>query len=396
MTDSIGSVSHESNALIFFADIIDSSKHCTVLGILKYAKKIREFQALFQNLANKYFSEEETSTSYSAVRSRGDEGTIFCVNSTNWHPGDLVYRSVKFAYELKGRMRLLSAEKSPRPMDIGVGIHFGPVAVISRLRKTDEGRPLSVISGIEGFSINYAKRVESSSRIGKYSKIFLSKEAAHLLDGDPVVLTKQAVSMKGFNDAEDVFEVRSVFFDNFPEDTEGVDYQRFISQFSTQHDPIELARNPWIKAVILSVVESLAESAADDQLRAKYAKVLSNLVWSDVNENDPMVLFCRARNCGREGKETARLMYLKKITDAYPDFLHARKQLADACWKIASSSNISAQLIYARDVADEFVSRFPQYLSEQEKENFDRIRNLPDDCSILHPSAEESKDISPQ
>jgi hypothetical protein len=44
-----------------------------------------------------------------------------------------------------------------------------------------------------------------------------------------------------------------------------------------------------------------------------------------------------------------------------------------ACYEITKKTEERSEKIYARDIADEFLKRFPEYLTAQEKESFKDI-----------------------
>ncbi|OPY77397.1 MAG: hypothetical protein A4E65_02766 [Syntrophorhabdus sp. PtaU1.Bin153] len=267
-------------------------------------------------------------------------------------------------------MKTEESTPAPRPMDIGIGIHFGRVAAVSCLEQPPAGRPESVICEIEGFAINYAKRVESSSRMGKFSKIFLSREAARLLDGDPVVLSQVIVPLKGIHDSEIVFEVNSALFEDMPKNSNGKYYEDFITRYADKIKNLDITRDSWMKGLIISTIDSRMRAAASDSLRLEYAKKVANFIWQDIAEDDPIILFARARACGVEKKHTQKLTYLKALVDKYPTFVQARKKLAEVCWQISEADSERAELVIARDTIEEFLNRFPQYLSDAEKDHF--------------------------
>ena len=370
-------VSDVQDALILFADVIDSSKYSAVLGMMKYAERLLTLQKLFVKLGKTYFPTKDNIVSYYEVEARGDEGTIFCIDP-DIEPADLVFKTLQFAYELKARIGLLwrfedIGEVSAQTMKIGVGIHFGKVALITKIKIDEKGLPRSVIEGIEGFSINYGKRVESCSRLGKYSKVFLSKTAASLLDGYPVVLSKHAASMKGIEPSEEIYEVRSAFFEIMPLDPAGFDSEIFISTYTTNAKELKLVNEPWLKGLIISVLDSRLRAAKTDSLKSDYSNKLLELAWMKPSEDDPILLFWRAKECGEKGKHTQMLAYLKQIVELYPDFVHARKKLVKACWEVANKTSIRAEWVLARDIADEFLCRFSSYLSDEEKKYFEEI-----------------------
>jgi class 3 adenylate cyclase len=373
-------------ALILFADVIDSSKYSATLGYTEYARRLHDIQALFKDLGREYFPtlspDEECDICYSQVDARGDEGTIFYCNPSE-SSANIIYKAIKFSYELKARLELLwykeEEDSSPQPMKIGIGIHFDNVALITKNEECEQDKIRYIISHLEGYSINYAKRLESCSRIGKYSKIIISKKAASFLEGDPIVLTKHTSNLKGIQSNEEIFEVRSAFFDKFPNNDDFIyndelQKNKFINFYSDFENKCDFIHEPWQKSLVLSILDSLYITNDQEQpLKTLYRDKLTRLVWDKLTEDDPIVLFTRAKILGEEKKHTQRLEYLKNLINLYPNFIHARIKLAEACWEVAQKPKERIELVYARNIADEFLNRFPGYLSPQEKELFNSI-----------------------
>lgn len=240
-------------SLLVFADIVDSSRYSAVLGYKEYARRLLEFQNTFERLGKKYFPEpEDRSREYCLVRARGDEGILFYAG-TQPNFAELVFRAIEFVYHLKGRLRYGMDEKdeestSPRRIGLGAGIHLGQVAFAV---KQENNR--SIIDRLEGFSINYAKRIESCSRMGRYSRVFLSKEAARLLEDKPVVLSQMTAPLRGIEECVEVFEVRAGLFSGLkldPNDPEDERLQWEVNSLVTR--PIEV-EEPWVKSLAMSV-----------------------------------------------------------------------------------------------------------------------------------------------
>lgn len=366
------------DALLVFADVIESSRLSAYLGPLAYAEQLLNFQELFENLGRKYFQEvKDQSSEYSLIAARGDEGLLFYV-SHEIPKADMIYKALEFIFELKGRLRVVTAldESSDRPfkgIELGAGIHFGPVAVLTAIERDESGTKRSLIKRLEGYSINYAKRVESCSRQGNYSRVFLSKEAANVLDGDPIIFSKTMEALKGIGENVEVFEVQSGYFHHIPVSTELPEDEsliNFVNDLAENPDKID---EPWIKPFIVSVLDSRLNNIKDPSQRAIYQSRLTKLAWHRPSEDDPILLFIRAREYERINDQTARITYLKKIIDEFPQFIYARKKLVDACWKIAKKKTERSEKIFARDTAKEFINKFSDYLSDKERKEFRRI-----------------------
>jgi hypothetical protein len=355
------------SALILFADIVDSSKYSAVLGYMEYARRLLKFQKLFQTLGRKYFPlPEDRTREYCQVDARGDEGVMFFAQTT----GDFaepVFRAIEFLFHLKGLLRFGGEDDddstaAPRRIGLGAGIHVGRVAFATA---QEDNR--SVIARLEGFSINYAKRVESCSRAGKYSRVFLSSEAARLLEDKPVLFSSITVPMKGIEEHTDVHEVQSGLFSGLklepddPEDNRLVDQ---IGRLAVRPSEIE---EPWVKSLIVSGLDCLLRGSLVGQTRAQHRDTQLKLAWQSAIEDDPILLYLRAREQEEKGNYTRQLQYLQRIVEEHPHFVHARKRMIRACWAIARGKAERSELVFARDMAQEFLERFPHFLSEQEK-----------------------------
>ena len=291
------------NALILFVDIIESSQYSAVLDIHEYAEKVIAFRTLFEKLAKIYFSEftqEDKITKYCKINTVGDEGSIFYIDP-DIEPSEIIFKSIKFAFELKTRWMLeYSKEKTYKKIQLGIGIHFGKVTIV--LNKDNDS---SIIDDIIGYPINYAKRIESCSRDGKYSRVFLSKDASFLAEGvTPIIFNKISMTAKGISDNEEMFEVQSVFFDEMPFKPYEFNHEKFIDFFieNLNNENIEFFREPWLKGLIASTIDSQALRKTD--IQNDYFEKLSKFLWKNITENDPIILYLRAIECGRKNNFT--------------------------------------------------------------------------------------------
>jgi len=371
-------VRDQTEALIVFADIIESSKFSSILGFEDYANRLLKFQKLFESLGRRYFPEiEDKATELCDVSTRGDEGTIFVIMPDFNKMAELVFRAVEFLFHLKALMYFgfssmkddKNGSSAPLRMGVGAGIHVGTVNVIIDLINGH-----SNITGIEGYSINKAKRIESSSRIGKLSRIALSKEATRLLEGEPILFDEINAPMKGINEQIVIYEVIAGFFENimlstekYPEDEELIKNIINLADKPTEID------EPWLKSLIVSVLEVMLNKSCVSDEKAQYQERQIKLAWHSLNENDPILLYLRAHYYKEKGKHTQQIRYLRKILKKYPYFIFAKKQMVHACWIIAQQDIDRAEKVYARDVAEEFLEKFDRYLTDEEKDEYSTI-----------------------
>jgi len=361
-------------SVIIFTDIIDSSRYSAILGIKQYAKNIITFQNTFDKVSKEYFCENiYLKGAYSRCKSQGDEGAIFIVPDESTHdPSEIIYLAVHYALDLKAHLSINLRDNSMKKMQIATGIHFGEVATVENGKVKE--LPIEKISTIEGYTINYAKRIESSARLGKYSRVFLSKAASSFLSYKPVVLEKHEVDLKGISQLEDVFEVRSAFckdlkIDTFQED----ELERFSKKYISQIG-MDLLEEPWLKSYVISVLESIRKKQTNPVIEEKYDQKISDFIWKDHAEDDPIVLFVRALHCGNDGKYSRKVSILKEIIDKFPAFVFAKRQLIKAISDVSDCSHLSSEFVYARDIASELLEKYPQAVGgAEERQEFEKI-----------------------
>jgi len=351
-------------ALLVFADVIDSSRHSASLGYQEYARRILTFQNAFHELGRRYFPERRNdATRYCRVEVRGDEGTVF-VLEPDPDRTDLVMRAVEFLYHLKGRVAFPkpvgdTADTYASGLQIGAGIHFGDVAFCLDSQ--------SHIENLQGFSINYAKRVETCSREGEFTRVFVSESAARLLDLTPICLTRKTVSMEGIGEKEAVWELRSALLYRLM--IEGGDCQDegLREEFHPPKLSQRLVKEPWETSLSVSLLESLRMKTPVLARQREYEELIRSLVWQDRAESDPILLYLRAVHCGQRGQHSRQLRYLERVVTEHPGFIYAGKELIEACYQIAKKGRDPAELVLARDLATEILEDFPECLRDDEE-----------------------------
>ncbi|MFW9880288.1 MAG: hypothetical protein ACFFG0_45015 [Candidatus Thorarchaeota archaeon] len=366
------------NAVIIFTDIIESSKYSSILGIEQYAENIIIFQTTFQEVATKYFTDNSLlANSYVKRDRRGDEGSIFIVPDNEVDVADIIYLAVQFAFELKARLNVrFPDDTSMRKMQIATGIHFGEVATIldNKITKYPANQIESSGAEIQGYTINYAKRIESSSRHGRHSLIFLSKTANSFLSYKPVVSLHYELDLKGISLKEDVYEVRSALCRDFTLDFKNEDeLDKFIGKY-VNGNYLDLIEHSWLKSFIVSVLESIRAKQSDPVIKEKYWQKISDFIWIEHAEDDPIIIFARALDCGNNCNHTREVSLLRELIEAYPSFIYAKRQLVHAISNVADHAQLSSELVYARDIAKELYDKYPHALGNNDKrKDFEKI-----------------------
>jgi class 3 adenylate cyclase len=215
----IESVGWEGQIVILFADIVRCSEMSNYEPLEKYNRILRQFRSLFEEIINKYKKEFYASSNNIDFKSqvRGNEGhlIIFRKSPEEENPdlwADDIDTAITIALDIKRRWLLSESNKErinfgKQTSDIAVGIHFGQAWI----NKTGNNKYQP-----EGYAINLTKRIESHSREGAFTHIYLS-EAAYdklypLTDETPYTFDlPRLIKPKGISPGINIFEVKHHF-----------------------------------------------------------------------------------------------------------------------------------------------------------------------------------------
>jgi class 3 adenylate cyclase len=139
----------EKNAYIMFVDIIESTRLARELGEVSYNKKLLAYR---YHLRNVFCAKADPLF----MSIQGDEGLLIADGDANNSVMVLAC-----AIEVKSVLKSFMPE-----FEVAFGVHKGAISLFLDERKR--------IESINGREINLAKRIETASRKGKYSKLFIS------------------------------------------------------------------------------------------------------------------------------------------------------------------------------------------------------------------------------
>jgi len=206
------------HAVMLFADIMNSSQLSDSLTVEEYYSVVQEFRTCSEGVVSDVLRRYQIRSRDVEWSSVGDELKVFCVPEEA--PPDRML-SQKLAHaalcliDLAFRLKiawLASSTNSSRlkehkaPVDLGVGIHAGPVMVRYR----------GEVPVCDGYSINLAKRIEGKSREGHGCRIVMSHAVNLLLEvvGRPrgpsagtICGEMHGSEMKGISEPPRIFEV---------------------------------------------------------------------------------------------------------------------------------------------------------------------------------------------
>ena len=227
------------HAVALFADIQNSVLISSALSLREYDELVCAYQQAMLDLVGKLHEQHMPLGEYHIA---GDQLSLFfydpaevehnflldgpqavvgndrelLIQHSSKSNQSLVYDALKAAIQLKNhwlvqRFNLERVANHQAPFELSIGMHFGRVF----LRKRPDGN-----LRIEGYMVNLAKRVESVSRIGRYSYIMLSRDACECLKSSIVEHSQlrqriffhrhelDSLELKGVVRNQDVFELK--------------------------------------------------------------------------------------------------------------------------------------------------------------------------------------------
>lgn len=241
------------DATILFADMVDSSMLSHVQSPAAYDDLVSEYQKTAGRVISETVTKETflECTPHVEVSVRGDELCLIlgCTKGhgagcrPQCHPNLCAQTVLRVAIRLKREWLLSNANKKricigQPPLGVAIGIHAGPVVVKKHTRFAAGNAPLpsepQQTVTAEGYAINTAKRVETESRKGRFSRIFLTRPIYNRTQADfrPAFVRFEATELKGIPVAPVIYEAKGIgHFDDkcFP-DTER--FRRGLEQYS--------------------------------------------------------------------------------------------------------------------------------------------------------------------
>jgi class 3 adenylate cyclase len=203
-------MSKKITVTILFVDIMDSMEIANYWGTKKYSDFINEFQRLMQHgicIWQKGIKQ---------IKFAGDELVVFYCSSDIEE--DIV-NAICLANTLKimwyaGKPNRDRVEEGKKIFDLGIGINTGDVTYENRPVVNELKKFIKREKSFEGLPISLAKRIESFSRQGRYSRIMVGHRTMaelnrtyHHYEYEPMGLQK----FKGMSQEIPVFELKSCY-----------------------------------------------------------------------------------------------------------------------------------------------------------------------------------------
>lgn len=262
------------NATILFVDIVDSTELANYWDLKKYNDFLNEFQERMLAGISLWRS------GIKKVEIAGDELLVL------YHSGDTkadIVNAIVLAVNLKimwyaSRTNKNRVKDGKTILDLGIGINTGKVVSDNRPFKSTIKRLIPKRKSIEGFAISLAKRIETFSRHGKYSKIMLGHNLVaefnklyHNYEFEYMGMQK----LKGLTQEVPIFELKSCY----TESAEIIAKYPYLSEIIKQLELIRDAdpSNIWLYMVLINIYAHKKNYKRVEQL-CKEATAIDNNV----------------------------------------------------------------------------------------------------------------------
>jgi len=343
-------VSEESKkiieAAILFGDIVNCVEVSNNASLENYDDFISQFQEVAVNTFQQHLIFDKRQRRYQLHKNffyslKGDE--LFLILLTT--PAADLKTLVSMALHLKIKW-LLSLFNRTRvdigqiPKDVGIGINFGKIVMAWHPGNKEFPTP-------EGFQINLAKRIESESRKGSHSKIYLSHSAyrvcrrAHFrVDFEP-----KETMLKGFEGITYLYELKHIsqialgVTIRYPviDDVELAYLEKIIDL--TPHDL-------WLR---LLVAEKLLAAGTAVQIERASQYIVELL---DLEPKLADALFLLGKISEARGKVPEAVEQYERVLALLPDLDAARLALIGCLLKLQRPEEALARLLTYKDPAE--------------------------------------------
>lgn len=360
----------EITCTMMFIDMVESSLFSKILPIKEYAQKILSYQTTMKDAYTHFYDTNKVLNQSNPIKTyvqkpedinlRGDE--VFITLSTNiriLNPLDIEL-AIKLGMYMKFKWLLTQRkiEREPkRYIELGIGLNQGSVAAI-----TDENMN---IESIEGYEINYTKRVESFSRNGKYTNVFISEKAKNILKTSKMIFEEhENVNLKGIESNASIFELKEFLFEDiFIDYTE--ELERDISDINTIQHTITRC---WVEQYIVSILFSNYCRKKGDHYKDKILKIIR-----DTNFHN-LIFYKFLKAYFIEDNMILKLKYYQEIVNQRPTFLLARKEIIILYNKLKGKINrIEPLALQVKNYIDELFKYHGSLLETGEKEQYVKI-----------------------
>lgn len=156
--------------------------------------------------------------------------------------------------------------------------------------------------------------------------------------------------------------------------TNEINEEEVIEYFTEGIVPDDFLREPWLRSFAISVLEKRKEAVKGTASERKYFTKIEEVAWERFVEDDPILIFWRARACETGTKYSRSVSYLKEVIKMCPQLIRARTKLIEVCHEMLKKENkVPSELVFIRDTAEELLERYDRILFVDEKEKLKEI-----------------------
>jgi len=278
------------DATIMFADMVDSSMISHVYDPEYYNDLVSTFQKMCSQVVKQTLRGIQETDVHIEAAVRGDElSLVLACRPIKTRKSDYEDRlrhytwlALQVAIRLKRRW-LLVRENYERihngqpPFGIAIGLHAGPVVVGPHTRFTPGSKALSVqqVATAEGYAINIAKRVETASRLGRFSRIYLTQPIYNRTPADfrQAFIRMDVPELKGIPISPVIYEAKGIgHFDDkaFPKGPEFDDDKNLETYKKV------VKANPDEVWLLLDLAHKYFDTGEYDKAAANYKSVIES------------------------------------------------------------------------------------------------------------------------
>jgi hypothetical protein len=340
------SMDKEYDALICFVDVVDSTALGKHIPTKEFFYKIVEFQKCFKRYKDVFFKKKYAKY----ADTKGEEGLLILADNRY----DLDIYSDLFE-KVVGFLVILQNDLSSLFLRIGAGIHFGKIG-------SNSEHDILV-----GWALNVTKRIETASREGLATNIFVSDSAKKLSFKMPIVYDIHRLPLKGISNNISLNEIIHYFI-NFPDD---------LTLKSTNQR--EQSIDEFLKYMPEHLMPSFLQMAYNsnpEPIKKKYWKCFEDIIWQNINEHNPIIMYLRGEFEETKKKYDRAFYYYKKALELESSFFFAIKKMISLCQNIAMHENDITTLVSLRVLAEEFLFHFPNRLEQDEVKSFENAIDI--------------------
>ncbi len=277
-------------ATILFADMVDSSMLSHIYEPKRYDTIVATFQRTAASVVTDMLGDFSEVNSHLEASLRGDELSLILgcpcpqVLPKDW--GKRLQRCTSLALQVAIRLKrrwLLIDENKRRidngqpPLSVAIGLHAGPLVIGQHARFPSGPIRRSCVTQdaltAEGYAINIAKRVETVSRSGRFSRIFLTRPIYNRTPADfwPAFVRVNVQELKGVPLLPAIYEAKGIgHFDDksFPKCHE------FENQSNLDLYEHVVSTNPDEVWLLLDLAHRYFDDGKYDLAAAKYRAVV--------------------------------------------------------------------------------------------------------------------------